>query len=118
MNTTGNTIFVKGGATGIAKMLLVALFGLSFNVFAESSSPNYFPLEKDEVLKKGWRWREQRDEMPEVSRVIPASKLPHSINDIPDDILDWAIECEETKRPFRIVKKELVLEPEGRAELG
>ncbi len=75
--------------------------------YNESTALDYFPLAKEEVLKKGWRWREQRDEMPEVSRVIPASKLPHSINDIPDDILDWAIECEETKRPFRIVKKEL-----------
>lgn len=26
-----------------------------------------------------------------------------SITDIPDDILNWAIECEVTKKPFRII---------------
>ena len=33
--------------------------------------------------------------------------LPESISDIPDDILNWAIECEITKKPFRIIKQEL-----------
>jgi hypothetical protein len=45
--------------------------------------------------------------MPKVSRVIPAVKLPDAIDDVPDDILNWAIECEATKRPFRIIKQEL-----------
>jgi len=33
--------------------------------------------------------------------------LPDSIDDIPDDVVNWAIECEVTKRPFRIIKQEL-----------
>jgi hypothetical protein len=39
--------------------------------------------------------------------MIPADKLPDNIKDIPDDILNWAIECEITKKPFRIIKPEL-----------
>jgi len=42
-----------------------------------------------------------------VDKIIPASKLPENIADIPDDILNWAIECEITKKPFRIIKEEL-----------
>jgi hypothetical protein len=42
-----------------------------------------------------------------VKKIVPASKLPDSIKDIPDDILNWAIECEVTKKPFRIIKQEL-----------
>ena len=42
-----------------------------------------------------------------VYKIIPANKLPDSISDIPDDILNWAIECEVTKKPFRIIKQEL-----------
>jgi len=34
--------------------------------------------------------------------------LPENIADIPDDILNRAIECEITKKPFRIIKEELV----------
>ncbi len=42
-----------------------------------------------------------------VTKIIPASKLPDDIRDIPDDILNWAIECEITKKPFKIIKQEL-----------
>ena len=44
---------------------------------------------------------------PKVDKIIPASKLPEDIKEIPDDILNWAIECEITKKPFRIIKEEL-----------
>jgi len=33
--------------------------------------------------------------------------LPDNISDIPNDIINWAIECEITKKPFRIIKQEL-----------
>ncbi len=44
---------------------------------------------------------------PKVDKIIPASKLPNNISNIPDDILNRAIECEITKKPFRIIKQEL-----------
>jgi len=44
---------------------------------------------------------------PRVEKTIPASKLPSDISEIPDDILNWAVECEITKKPFRIIKQEL-----------
>ena len=45
--------------------------------------------------------------MPQVAKIIPAEKLPDSIDDIPDDVLNWAVRCEATGRPFRIIKQEL-----------
>lgn len=44
---------------------------------------------------------------PKVDKLIPANKLPENITQIPDDILNWAIECEVTKKPFRIISQEL-----------
>ena len=84
-------------------------FPISISPFAynETVAQEYFPLTKNEVEKRGWKWREEKDEMPKVSRVIPAEKLPNSIDDIPDDILNWAMKCETTKRPFKIIKQEL-----------
>ncbi|PIR48601.1 hypothetical protein COU80_02725 [Candidatus Peregrinibacteria bacterium CG10_big_fil_rev_8_21_14_0_10_55_24] len=82
----------------------VALSPFAYN---ETVAQEYFPLSEEEVLKRGWKWRDQKDEIPKVERIIPAAKLPNSINDIPDDILNWAVECEATKRPFRIIKQEL-----------
>ena len=75
--------------------------------YNETLAQDYFPLGKEEVELKGWKWREKKDEIPKVEKIIPAEQLPESINDIPDDVLNWAIKCEETKRPFRIVKQEL-----------
>ena len=75
--------------------------------YNETVAQEYFPLTREEALAKGYGWREAKDETPQVERILPASQLPDSIADIPDDILNWAIECEATKRPFRIIKQEL-----------
>ncbi len=84
-------------------------FPVTMSPFAynETVAQEYFPLSKEEVLARGWKWRNQTDEMPKVDKIIPASQLPDSIDDIPDDILNWAIECDVTKRPFKIIKQEL-----------
>ena len=60
-------------------------------------------------LQRGLRynWSDYEPPFPKVEKVIPASKLPENIKDIPDDILNWAIECEVTKKPFRIISQEL-----------
>jgi len=86
-----------------------AFFPIELSPFAfnETIAQEYFPITEQEAEKRGWQWREEKDEIPKVSKVIPASALPDSIDDIPDDILNWAIECETTKRPFKIIKQEL-----------
>ncbi|MFH1670930.1 MAG: hypothetical protein ABIA92_05105 [Patescibacteria group bacterium] len=80
---------------------------LSPFAYNETVAQEYFPMTKEEVEAKGWKWRDEVDEIPDVEKIIPAEKLPDSIDDIPDDILNWAVKCEATKRPFRIVKQEL-----------
>jgi hypothetical protein len=42
-----------------------------------------------------------------VEKIIPADKLPEDISEIPDDILNWAIECIESKKAFLISSQEL-----------
>lgn len=84
-------------------------FPISISPFAynETIAQEYFPLDEEEALSNGWRWREEKHEVPDVKKVIPAQRLPDSIEDVPDEILDWAIECEKTARPFRIIPQEL-----------
>ncbi|MDD2870792.1 MAG: hypothetical protein PHS49_02280 [Candidatus Gracilibacteria bacterium] len=62
---------------------------------------------KEKELRMRFNWSDYQSPFPKVEKIIPASKLPDSISDIPDDILNWAIECEITKKPFRILKQEL-----------
>ncbi|MDD3793952.1 MAG: hypothetical protein PHI37_04010 [Candidatus Gracilibacteria bacterium] len=44
---------------------------------------------------------------PKVEKIIKASMLPEDISKIPDDILNRAIECEVSGKPFKIIKQEL-----------
>ncbi len=75
--------------------------------YNETVANEYYPLSKEEALSNGFNWSDYEPPKPEVKKIIPASKLPDNIKDIPDDILNWAIECEVTKKPFRIIKQEL-----------
>ena len=76
--------------------------------YNETVAQEYFPLSRDEATKDGvFNWSDYVAPFPKVEKIIPASRLPDSIVDIPDDILNWAIECEVTQKPFRIIKQEL-----------
>ena len=66
----------------------------------------YFPMSKEDVTKRGWQWCDY-DVPIQAARTIPAEKLPDSSADVPDDVLNWAIVCEVSNKPFKIVKQEL-----------
>ena len=75
--------------------------------YNETVAQEYFPLTREEALTRGFRWSDYEPPAPQVSKTIPANRLPDRIEDIPDDILNWAIVCEISGKPFRIVKAEL-----------
>jgi hypothetical protein len=75
--------------------------------YNETVAQEYYPLTKEEALREGFNWSDYEVPFPTVSKIIPASKLLDTIEGIPDDILNWAIECEVSKKPFRIIKQEL-----------
>ncbi len=75
--------------------------------YNETHAQDYFPLTKEAVLKRGWKWKENDNTIPKVDKIIPANKLPDDIKDIPDDILNWAIRCEVTNKPYKIIPQEL-----------
>lgn len=75
--------------------------------YNETIAQESHPLVKDEAVRRGLSWRDPTDDIPMVKKTIPASQLPATIAEVPDDILDWAIRCEATGRPFKIIKPEL-----------
>jgi hypothetical protein len=70
---------------------------LSPFAYTETVAQEYYPLKVEQ----------ERDEIPNVAKSIPAAGLPDQTNDIPDDVLNWAIVCEVTRRPFVLTKQEL-----------
>lgn len=75
--------------------------------YNETKAQEFYPLTKSEAKKRGWKWSDYEAPTPKDIKTIPASRLPDNIKDVPDEILKWAIECEETKKPFKIVPQEL-----------
>lgn len=68
-----------------------------------------FPLTKEEVLKRGWQWYDEPKISPDLKglELLEVKDVPKDIKDVKDDILDKAILCEITGKPFRIIKPEL-----------
>jgi hypothetical protein len=56
----------------------------------------YFSLNKINILEQNFNYSDYKSPQPKAEKIIPANKLPENISDIPDDILNWAIECEES----------------------
>jgi len=94
----------KTGEWGEFLPIQTSLFG-----YNKSSAQMHYSLSKTEVEKRGWQWDEYEPPLPAVRKTIPASALPDNIKDTPDDVLQWAILCEKTERPFRLQPLELKL---------
>lgn len=75
--------------------------------YNESVAQEYFPLSEEETGKLGYVWRPEEDDVSAMSKIIPATDLPETVEEIPSDVLDWAIRCAVTARPFKIIRQEL-----------
>jgi hypothetical protein len=77
---------------------------LSPFAYNETPAQVFLPLEKNEILKRGWRWRD-----PDIREYQPATlqKIPDSIHDISDEITKEILACEECRKNYRIVMQEL-----------
>ena len=83
----------------------VSMSGFGYN---ETNAQEYFPLRKEKVLRRGFHWRDLKDpNYSGVTKKLKASIIPNDIKEIPDEILNWAIECDISGRLFQIQKSEL-----------
>jgi hypothetical protein len=67
--------------------------------YNEADVFEYHPLSKEEVLKRGWHWKEA-----EKVDYKPAtlSTIPDSIHDVRDNICDEILACEACKKNYKI----------------
>ncbi len=92
----------QGGEYGEFFPVPLSAFG-----YNETKAQEWFPMTREEVTRKGWRWSEYEPPRVTAAKTIPASQLPPDIAAVPDDILQWAIISEGNGKPFRIVPQEL-----------
>lgn len=83
-------------------------FPITFSTFPYNASIAQLssPLTEKMALEENLWWQE-----PQTSefngRIFSKDEVPKNIKDVKDDILDVAIKCEVTGRPFRVIKEEL-----------
>ena len=75
--------------------------------YNETIAMEYFAVTKEEALAKGYSWKDPEDIPMNVTKTIDANRLPEGVADVPDDVLNWAVVCSVSNRPFKIIKQEL-----------
>ena len=82
-------------------------FPMEFSPFGynETVVNELYPLSKEEIIKKGYKWKEKIESKYIITK--KAEELPDDIKDVDDSILKEIIECTHTKKAFRILPFEL-----------
>ena len=83
--------------------------------YNETIAMEYYPLTKQEALDKKYNWSDYETPMPHVEKKVQWKDLPkqwcriikEKKPEILDKILNYAIICEVSKKPFRIIKQEI-----------
>jgi hypothetical protein len=72
--------------------------------YNETVAQEYFPLEREQARKRGYRWYDdERQEKYLGPEMIP----PDNIDDVEDDICEKILICSVTGRPYKIIPQEL-----------
>ena len=75
--------------------------------YNETQAPEQFPLEKDEVIKNGYKWQDNIQRTTGKETIKPKN-IPESINDVNELILNEILSCIECNRNYKIVPNELI----------
>lgn len=79
-------------------------YDISPFAYNETSAMEYYPLTKEQILGRGWRWSEPS--VSEYAITKKAENLPDSIADVSEEITKEIIECLECKKAFRVIPVE------------
>lgn len=71
--------------------------------FNETVANEYFPLSREEVLERGWGWKEDDKRQFQAQTV----QVPENIKDVSNSICYEILACEKTGRNYRIIPQEL-----------
>jgi len=92
----------KGSSYGFGEFFPPEISPFAYN---ETCAQDYFPINEKTAKEKGYLWREYVPNSYKTT--IKGKDLPQTIAEIDDSILDQVIECEITKKPFKILEQEL-----------
>jgi len=72
--------------------------------YNESVAADYYPLSKEEVLKRGWKWHEGVD--TEKQYMGPPFPAPDTISQTDESICSQILTCTQTGKPYKVIPQE------------
>ena len=72
--------------------------------YNETAAEDYYPLTRDEALKRGYPWCDYESGNNYTSS---AYAIPDDVKDVKDDILERVLICEGSGKPYRLIPMEL-----------
>jgi len=81
-------------------------FPISLSPFGynETVAQEYFPLTKEETIKRGWKWKDEESPAQYSGEKVV---IPDAITDVSEDIVNHILTCEGCSKNYRLVKPEL-----------
>ena len=87
----------------------------SYYWYNETIAMDYYPLKREEALKMWYKWNDYESPMPHVEKMVQWKDLPkqwcgvikEKKPEILEKILNYAIVCEVSNKPFRVTKQEI-----------
>ena len=80
----------------------VALSPFAYN---ETVAQEYMPLSKEDVLARGWKWKEE--EAISEKYLGPVTDIPDDIHDVADSLSSNILKCEVSGKLYKIIPQEL-----------
>lgn len=75
--------------------------------YNETLAQDYYPLHKELVLQKGWKWLEGSTE--EEVYIGPTVQIPDRLEDVEEGICDQILRCEMSGQLYKVTPQELLL---------
>ncbi len=77
--------------------------------YNETVAQEYFPLTKEQWLLRWYAWQDETFDpmIPDEIQTFSWDQIASDITTVDDTILKKILLCEETQRPFRVIKQEL-----------
>ena len=71
--------------------------------YNESVAQDFYPLKKEQVLEKGWRWKDKDQKEYRPQEI----ELPDNLSDFSDEMIKEILACEKCGKNYKITSQEL-----------
>ncbi len=73
--------------------------------YNETVAQDYFPLDKQKTAALGYKWLDEEEKTNQY--LGPSIEIPDAIDDVDDSICSTILQCEVTKKPYKVIPQEL-----------